>query len=192
MLKTFKQYINEVEIVDSGIPKFKAKSNDEIQKTHTPVKSSKMGDYHVTLAHHKSTGAKSVFVHHNNQHVGSIEGYHGTHKGDTKPNVLHVNKTALDQKHQGKHVMSDVYKHLVKHHGMNLRSDHSLSRAGAKMWHNVHKDSEIDVTRAHRLTPKDRMKVKTDPNNYEKNHFHPLAGDYGTHFDARAKKPGAH
>jgi len=84
--------------------------------------------------------------------------------------------------------MSDVYKHLIKHHGINLRSDHQLSGAGAKMWHNVYKDPEIKVTRAHRLTPENKMKVTDDPNDYEKNHFHPFAGDYGTHFDARAKK----
>lgn len=152
MSKTYKQFINEVRVgYDVGIPKFHQKSNDELINTHKPIYSGKLDSGHeVTVAKHKDTGVKSVFIHHNGKHIGTIETHHEKHgmsgaAPDAKnDNIIHVAKSNIHKSHQGKGIMTNVYKHLV-HNNHTVRSDGMLTHSAHKMWTNLANDKNISV-----------------------------------------------
>jgi hypothetical protein len=170
MSKTFKQFITEVRVgYDVGIPKFKAKKPDELMKTHKVIHSGKLESGHdVTVAKDKQTGAKSVFIHHNGKHIGTIEAHH-TKKSMMDPasidahkdHVLQVSKSTIHKDHQGKGIMTNTYKHLI-HHGYTLRSDSHLTHTAHKMWSKLASDKSIKMKKAWHNDPVEKAK-KHDP-----------------------------
>ena len=152
MAKTFKQFVTEVRVgYDQGIPKFKPVSNSTLEKTHTPIHSGTTeSGHHVTVARDNKTGQKSVFVHdHKGKHIGTIEAHHtgenswsGRAPDSDHSKVIHVSKTAVHKEHQGKGIMTGVYKHLINH-GHTLRSDGHLSHSAHKMWSKLAFDKKI-------------------------------------------------
>lgn len=149
-MKTFRQFLSEVKF------DFSMKKSDHmtpiktsnLQSWFNPIGVGKVNDYTITVAKSKLTSAHRVFIHHNKKHVGSIA-------CSIKGKKLKVGDSSLVKEHQGKGVMADVYSHLVKSHGYEIHSDSKQSIGGHKLWKNLNKRTDVNVSEYDRLTKKE-------------------------------------
>ena len=161
-MKTFKDFINEVKILGDvhksdatflGQLGSEHQSTSKLRKSYTPKSTTSFTGqngkkYHVTFAKdNRDRDGKShaVFVHHEDENgkFKLVGGIHGNH--NEKTNTFDTTSTGLTGAHQGHGVMADAYKHLVKHHGLNLRSSNQQSTGGNSIWRKMHEDPEIHV-----------------------------------------------
>lgn len=73
-------------------------------------------------------------------------------EGNLNGNEFQTHMSGLHEDHQGHHVMSDVYHHLMEHHGLDLKSSGWQSEGGHKIWQHLAKKGNVEV---HNLEPDD-------------------------------------
>ena len=152
-MKTYKQLTevfvtNSIKKTDANeFGKIGEKTNKEIAEIHTPVSSSQITGrngkkYDVTVAKPKygDDTHRTVFVHHNGEHVGSVRGAY-----EPKTSTLTIDGAGLHQNHQGHDVMSDVYKDVIHNHNINLKSADIHSVGGHKIWNKLKEDPKIKI-----------------------------------------------
>jgi hypothetical protein len=167
MIKSFKCFINEITLLGKTEKKANGLTASDAHITNNAKKVSSLvnhkGEPHHVFLHGTDHTHTYYVTDHQGQNQLAVNGTKIYHDG--KMVGLQINMTQAKPNNSIR--ASDVYKHLIMHHGLNLVSDVNQTESGNAIWNRLAEDKDL---KSHIMIPKSRT-----------------MGDY-EHFDVPATK----